>query len=121
MDTGAIVFSIILLLAGAFLVYSYYSAQTDDAPPENPKRAEHYSKLREANRVKRQRRKVWWKVESLHQELMERTAGEADVGQAETPSVSAPLILDQRQEDACDLLNASLVSEAFEDFLRRTR
>ncbi|HEY0005379.1 MAG TPA: hypothetical protein VGB17_11270 [Pyrinomonadaceae bacterium] len=121
MDMGAIVFSIILLLAGAFLVYSYLSAQTDEVPPEPARRAEHHTKLRQANRIKRQRSKVWWKVESLHQELMERTKGEADVSGSQVSSLSAPLNLVQRQADSCDRLNASQVSQAFEDFLRQTK
>ena len=127
MDLGAIIFSIGLLMAGAFLIYTYMSAVKDKAAEEREPRdvSERYDKLRRSNRIKLERGRVWWKVENLHRELLQRTPGAADIlcareALASKSSSSSPVHA-LVQTEAKEALTATDVSRAFEDFLRQTR
>ncbi len=126
MEIGVLVFSLCLLLAGIILIFRYLAepADTEEQKLERPLkdyRAAHQRELREGHRMRRQRTLVWWRVENLYSEFMQRTELK-DFKDEKADSSAALLAGTARQEnDPCEALTTSEVSEAFETFLRQTK
>lgn len=121
MDTGALVFTILLVFIGLFLVFKYLptgAEVSEDEEEEVKDSGARYQALRDANRMRRRRSQVWWKVENLYSELRQRTAvDEIATDPADSPSSQES----KKRAEEFERLTSSQVSEAFESFLRRTK
>jgi hypothetical protein len=121
MEAGILIFALMLIGVGVFFVFKYMPSRADRAADEEFPREDanaRHQALQEANRIRRRRSQVWWKVENMYSELRQRTS--VDEIATTDPSVSSR-IRDRGQTDLCDQLTSSEVNEAFEAFLRLTK
>jgi hypothetical protein len=81
MDSLTITFALILLVASVVLVIEvkpYFSRQNHSHrnPDEDSERAAQREALKEWHRLRRQRDRVWLKVDELHDEFVQKTSDE---------------------------------------------
>lgn len=121
MDTMTFTFVLILLAIGILLVaevspfYSrkdYSGESTDDEHGAD----EHHAKLRELNRMRRQRDRVWFRVDKLHDEFVKRSAiakpALEQKGTESTPRSSAV------PADGWNDVTLAYIKEKYESFLK---
>lgn len=122
MDAMTFTFVLILLAVGILLIAEvspFYSRRDySRASPEDEERGpeEHHAKLRELNRMRRQRDRVWFRLDKLHDEFVERSAIDKPAlkqkgAESSSQSSNAPA-------DGWNDVTLAYIKEKYESFLK---
>lgn len=102
MDTLTIIFLTILIIASIVVIVetrSYYSRkhflhQNPDAEPDRIARRE---ALREFHRLRREREKIWFSMDKMHDQLVQNTSSERPAIEP-TQSAASPKVSDSQRD-----------------------
>jgi hypothetical protein len=74
MDLWAIIFSLGLALAGIWVIFQLMSTPASKPEPDDWERTRRQQAVRDARRIEQRRSRIWWKMDNMHAELMQRTS-----------------------------------------------
>jgi hypothetical protein len=121
MDTLTFTFVLILLAVGILLVAQVspfyprkdYSRESTD---EESGADEHHAKLRELNRMRRQRDRVWFRMDRLHDEFVKRSA--VDKPTIKQTEAESPTQVSVVEADSWNDVTLAYIKEKYESFLK---
>ncbi|HEX8772796.1 MAG TPA: hypothetical protein VF735_04265 [Pyrinomonadaceae bacterium] len=121
MDTMTFAFVLILLAVGVLLIAEvgpFYSRKdySRESPEDEGGREEHHAKLRELNRMRRQRDRVWFRMDKLHDEFVKRSAVDKQVMRQERTEASSQS--SGVEADGWNDVTLAYIKEKYESFLK---
>jgi hypothetical protein len=121
MDTMTFTFVLILLAVGILLIAEvrpFYSRKnyTRESQEDEGEREEHHAKLRELNRMRRQRDRVWFRMDKLHDEFVKRSAVDEPLMRQEGAESSAHS--SAVEADGWNDVTLAYIKEKYESFLK---
>jgi hypothetical protein len=117
MDTMTVTFALILLAVGVLLIIEvrpYYSRQnySGKTSDEEFDRVAHREQLKELHRMRRQRDRIWFRMDNLYDEFVKKTS-------IENPKTEAPPHTSDGQGDNWNNINLAYLKEKYESFLSK--
>ena len=116
-DMWTIFMVLIFLVIGLlFIIAAYPSVHSRVLPDEEWERVARNQELKKIHRLRRQRDKVWFKIDSLHEEFVKRSSIEEPGKYLKlgSPSQSSP-----DDADNWNGITLSYIQEKYERFLKR--
>jgi hypothetical protein len=122
MDTLTIIFVLIIFVASVVLIVEarpYYSRKhyLHQNPDDEPDRIARREALREFHRLRREREKVWFSVDKLHDEFVQKTSSEKPAIEP-SQSDSPPQVSDSHGDNWNDATLGN-VKEKYQAFLKK--
>jgi hypothetical protein len=122
MDALTTIFALILLVASVLLVIEvrpFYSRKkfSEQNPEEESDRVAQREALKEFHRLRRQRDKVWFRVDKLHDEFVQRTSSEQPT--IEPPQSDSPPQASDNKRDNWQDVTLAYVKEKYGAFLKK--
>ena len=119
MDTLTFTFVLILLAVGILLVAQvspFYSRKdySRESTDEEGGADEHHAKLRELNRMRRQRDRVWFRMDKLHDEFVKKAAIDKPTIKQPEASAQASAV----ETDSWNDVTLAYIKEKYESFLK---
>jgi hypothetical protein len=120
MDTSSLIFVSILFGVAFLLIREVRPYEWRKSTEENPEREAQRAQLKEVHRMRRQRDRVWFKIDDLYTEFVNKTSGEqpALIEQG-TPSRAQPGNAAGPVADNWNDVTLSYLKEKYESFLRK--
>ncbi|HEX8141255.1 MAG TPA: hypothetical protein VF553_01580 [Pyrinomonadaceae bacterium] len=125
MDTMTFTFVLILLAVGILLVAQvspYYSRKDyshHESPEEEWEATAHHEELKEMHRMRRQRDRVWFRMDGLHAEFVKRTSVEEQALKQRRTQPPSQAGDSQAGADNWNDITLTYIKEQYESFLKK--
>lgn len=107
---------IVMVIAALFIIAAYPTHHRGGSPEEHWERIARNEQLKQVHRLRRQRDKVWFRIDSLHDEFVKRTSIEKQTKYL-NPGSPTPASVDDT--DIWNNITLSYIKEKYEHFLKK--
>lgn len=119
MDTSSLIFVLILFAVAFLLIREVRPYEWRPRDEETPEREAQRAQLKEVHRMRRQRDRVWFKIDNLYAEFINKTSNEKPALVEKVTESAAQASNGQAAADNWNDVTLAYIKEKYESFLRK--